>query len=223
MCGRYTLATNGEDLAEQFGIDGLSDWLPRYNIAPSQAVPVLTRVDLETHTNLMHWGLVPSWAKDKKLGSKMINARAETVSDKPAFRAAYRKRRCLVLADGYYEWVKRGGTKQPVYMRHESGRAFGFAGLWETWRHEDNSTYTSCTIITCASNEQLAPLHHRMPVIIDPKEHINWLDQKSTASTISRLLKPSPNGMLTTTPVSTFVNSPAHEGPDCVVEHEIDF
>ncbi len=168
----------------------------------------------------MHWGLVPSWSKDKKLGSKMINARAETVSEKPAYRTAYRKRRCLVLADGYYEWVKQAGGKQPYYMRLRSDQPFAFAGLWEKWQSEDDSNYLSCSIITCASNEHLAPLHHRMPVIVESTEYGNWLDDKTSIDSIAQLLKPLGNDMLVTIPVSTFVNSPAHEGPDCVIEHE---
>ena len=150
----------------------------------------------------------------------MINARAETVSEKPAFRAAYRKRRCLVLADGYYEWVKQDGGKRPYYMRLKSGHAFAFAGLWETWESDDDSAYLSYSIITCASNQQLAPLHHRMPVIVEASEYDNWLDDKASSGAIAELLKPSANGILATIPVSTFVNSPAHEGPDCVIERQ---
>ncbi len=220
MCGRYTLSTSGDELAQQFGISELSDWAPRFNIAPSQPVPVLTCTQSQTQVEYMHWGLVPSWSKDKKLGSKMINARAETVSEKPAYRTAYRKRRCLVLADGYYEWVKQAGGKQPYYMRLRSDQPFAFAGLWEKWQSKDDSNYLSCSIITCASNGQLAPLHHRMPVIVEPTEYGNWLDDKTSIDSIAQLLKPLANGMLATIPVSTFVNSPAHEGPDCVIEHE---
>jgi putative SOS response-associated peptidase YedK len=220
LCGRYTLSTSGEDLAAQFEVSELAHWSPRFNIAPSQSVPILIRSGAETQVKLMHWGLVPGWAKDKKLSSRMINARAETVSEKPAFRAAYRKRRCLVLADGYYEWVKQDGGKRPYYMRLESGHAFAFAGLWETWESDDDSAYLSYSIITCASNQQLAPLHHRMPVIVEASEYDNWLDDKASSGAIAELLKPSANGILATIPVSTFVNSPAHEGPDCVIERQ---
>ncbi|MFT4561457.1 MAG: putative SOS response-associated peptidase YedK [Gammaproteobacteria bacterium] len=217
MCGRYTLSTSGQDLAAEFGVDELASWLPRYNIAPTQEVPVLVQANETRLAKQPHWGLVPSWSKDKKTGSKMINARAETVAEKPSFRTAFRSRRCLVIADGYYEWIKRGDTKQTYYITTESSQPFTFAGLWESWTNDQDPPYESCSIITCVSNDDLAQLHTRMPVLILPTDRSAWLDHNIAKSALLGLLKPSPNGIFSASPVSTFVNSPAHEGPDCIV------
>ena len=216
MCGRYTLTSDGETLAAAFGVKELATWSPRYNIAPSQPVPALLWKNGAREAADLHWGLVPAWAKDRKTSSRLINARAETVAEKPSFRVAFRQRRCLILADGYYEWAKQGNVKQPYYIFHESRRPFAFAGLWESWAHENGSAYLSCSIITCAANPDLAPLHHRMPVILANSDHETWLQDGSDAAALNRLLKPAANGTFTAVAVSTFVNSPAHEGPDCV-------
>jgi putative SOS response-associated peptidase YedK len=216
LCGRYSLTASGKRLAAEFGIEELASWLPKYNIAPTQQVPALVDDDGKLAGVHLHWGLVPAWAKDRKIGSRLINARAETVAQKPSFRNAMRKSRCLVLADGYYEWVKQSTGKQPIYIFPKDGRVFAFAGLHEQWRDANSATYSSCTIITCAPNSDIEPLHHRMPVILPPEKYSIWLAAKAPIETLEELLKPSPNGTLTTLAVSTFVNSPAHEGPDCI-------
>ena len=216
MCGRYSLTVSGERLAAEFGIEELASWLPKYNIAPTQQVPALVDDDGNLAGIHLHWGLVPAWAKNRKIGSRLINARAETVAQKPSFRNALRKSRCLILADGYYEWVKQSTGKQPIYICPKDGRVFAFAGLHEQWRDENSANYSSCTILTCTSNSDIEPLHHRMPVILSPEKYSIWLAGKAPIGTLEELLKPSPNGTLTTLAVSTFVNSPAHEGPDCI-------
>jgi len=216
MCGRYTLTSDGEALVEAFGLNELARWSPRYNIAPSQPVPALLWKDGSREVAALHWGLVPAWARDRKMSSRLINARAETVAEKSSFRAALRKRRCLVLADGYYEWAKQGNTKQPYYICYESRRPFAFAGLWESWTQENGSAHFSCSIITCAANPELAQLHHRMPVILANSDHETWLNDGSDATALTGLLKPATSGTFTMFAVSTFVNSPAHEGPDCI-------
>lgn len=220
MCGRYTLSSDGEALVAAFGIAELAVWSPRYNIAPSQIVPALRQSDRSMVATNFHWGLVPKWAKDRKMGSRLINARAETVAQKPSFRAAFQKRRCLVLADGYYEWVKHGNVKQPYHICQQSQRPFAFAGLWEIWSDAQGSPYASCSIITCASSPELARLHHRMPVVLDSADYPRWLADESTPDELIELLKPAANGTFNAYPVSTFVNSPAHEGPDCITPQE---
>ncbi len=219
MCGRYTLASDGETLAAAFGVDQLASWAPRYNIAPTQLVPTLKQINGSMVVEKLHWGLVPPWAKDRKMGSRLINARAETVAEKPSFRTAFQKRRCLILADGYYEWVKHGNVKQPYHIFQQSHQPFAFAGLWETWSDAPGEPYLSCSIITCASGAELAALHHRMPVVLDASDHHRWLADQSDPKDLIELLKPAANGTFSAYPVSTFVNSPAHEGPDCVTPH----
>jgi len=149
------------------------------------------------------------------MGSRLINARAETVAEKPSFRSAFRKRRCLVLADGYYEWVRNGEAKQPYHISLHSHSPFAFAGLWETWSEESGSTYSTCSIITCAANKDLEQLHHRMPVVLEGADYGIWLTDGATKDELLELLKPAANGIFNAHPVSNFVNSPAHEGPNC--------
>jgi putative SOS response-associated peptidase YedK len=216
MCGRYSLSSDGKALVDEFGVDELADWSPRFNIAPSQPVPVLLQRGASLAATELYWGLVPAWAKDRKPRSRLINARAETVAEKPSFRAAFRRRRCLVLADGYYEWAKRGDVKQPYYIYPEPRRPFAFAGLWEKWSDEHGSSYFGCSIITCAANAKLQFLHHRMPVVLPKADHSTWLDAGSDARELAELLKPGANDLFNTLAVSGFVNSPTHEGPDCV-------
>ena len=169
MCGRYTLIADLGDLAQRFEFDG-SDFSydPGYNIAPTESVLTVRNVEGRA-VAFMKWGLIPFWAKDSKIGSRMINARAETVAEKPAFRNALKKRRCLVLADGYYEWQKTPVGKRPFRIVMRSGESFAFAGIWETWKDIQGNVVPSCTIITTAANDFLAPIHNRMPVIL-PRE-----------------------------------------------------
>lgn len=216
MCGRYSLSSDGDALVEEFGVTDLAAWSPRFNIAPSQAVPVLVRNGEALEATSFYWGLVPAWAKDRKMQSRLINARAESVAEKPSFRSAFRRRRCLVLANGYYEWVKRNNEKQPYYIHLQSRRPFAFAGLWEKWLDENGTPYLSCSIITCAANERLTALHQRMPVVLPKSTHATWLQSETDRQTLIDLLKPAANDAFNAIAVSRFVNAPNHEGPDCI-------
>ncbi len=209
MCGRYSLTTPVEGLRQVFGFLEQPNLAPRYNVAPSQEIAaVRLGEDGERHFAQLRWGLIPSWAKDVKIGYKMINARAETVAEKPAFRAAFRRRRCLVLADGFYEWQKREkGAKQPYRITLADGGPFGFAGLWESWRDpESDERIESATIIVTEANDLLRPIHDRMPVILAPADFDAWLDVEQPREAAEALLRPYPAAALITTPVSTRVN-----------------
>src|SRR3990170_4108942 len=186
MCGRFTLTTNLGAIAKRFGVSRfLEEVGPRYNIAPTQAV-IVVNDNRTRHLTQMQWGLIPSWAKDPAIGNRMINARAETVATKPAFRVALRKRRCLIPADGFYEWRQQGRRKQPVYIALKTREPFSFAGLWETWTSPDGQEIKTCTIITTEANDLLKPIHDRMPVILTREAEAVWLDPTSQDS--ARLL-----------------------------------
>ncbi len=179
MCGRFVLAANLTTVAQRLGVPKptaeSAAWIPHFNIAPTKAV-IVVGDDGTRYLTGMRWGLIPSWAKDPSIGNQMFNARAETVATKPAFRAALRKRRCLVIADGFYEWQQGGRGKQPVYIVLKSREPFGFAGLWDNWTSPDGEEIKSCTIITTEANELLKPIHDRMPVILNRNEEAIWLD-----------------------------------------------
>ncbi len=221
MCGRYTLRASGERLAEAFGLSEVPSLFPRYNIAPTQAVPVIRVLRANPATKgrelvPLRWGLIPSWADDPAIGNRLINARSETVADKPSFRGAFRNRRCLIPADGFYEWKKAGKAKQPVYVQRRNGMPFAFAGLWEQWERE-GEVIESCAVITTAANELMAEFHDRMPVILDPKDYDLWLDAAvHDPKLLVPLLRPYPSDQLVAYPVSQTVNNPRHEGPGCV-------
>ena len=171
MCGRFVLMTPGRSLAKRFGLEEVPDLEPRYNIAPTQMVAMirLDRDTLQRRLVLVKWGLIPFWAKDSSIGNRLINARAESAAEKPAFRSAFKSRRCLVPADGYYEWKKRkGGQKQPYLARNADGSPFAFAGLWERWQAPEDEIIESCTILTTDANDLTQPIHDRMPVILKP-------------------------------------------------------
>ena len=228
MCGRFTWTTPLElmwSILEDYKIP--MDFKPRYNIAPTQDVPVIPNTinEIESDTNtkkleFFKWGLIPSWAKDAKIGSKMINARAETLSEKPSFRNAYKRRRCLILADGYYEWVPIPGekTKQPVYIRLKSKETFAFAGLWEQWKPEwTDKPFLSCTIITCSPNPMLEEIHHRMPVILPQENYEEWLAPgEQPKENLQHLLTAYPGEEMEAYPVSKFVNKPINDSPECI-------
>ncbi len=219
MCGRFTLRTSTNLLVEQFLLPIEPDWMPRFNIAPTQPVAAV-RVGQPGGPRegiLLRWGLVPSWAKDPAMGSRMINARSETVAEKPSFRAAFKRRRCLIPADGYYEWQKTGSRKQPFFIRMQDDRPFAFAGLWETWDQGGAGPLETCTIITTTANELTADVHPRMPVILDEGDYQLWLDAAvDDRQRLAPLMQPYASSAMQLNPVSTFVNSPRNEGPDCL-------
>lgn len=220
MCGRFTLNQPVEALAKVFDVQQLPDLAAEYNIAPTQKVATVLQnpESKKREFQQLHWGLIPSWAKDPGIGAKTINARAETVAEKPAFRSAFKHRRCLVLADGFYEWQRQQGKKQPFYFRLQDGQPFAFAGLWERWHSPDNEEIISCTILTTAANELLQPIHERMPVILDPQDYDLWLDsQVQTPQTLQQLLRPYPASAMTAYPVSTLVNNSRHNSPECII------
>ncbi|MCG8547724.1 MAG: SOS response-associated peptidase [Alphaproteobacteria bacterium] len=207
MCGRYSLTTPIEGIRALFDIDALPNLAPRYNIAPTQPVVTVRAAGDGGGRELamMRWGLIPSWAKDPAIGSRMINARAETVAEKPAFRAAFRRRRCLIPADGFYEWEKRqDGKKQPWRITLEGGVVFAFAGLWESWLGADGSEVDSCTIVTTVAAPAIAAIHPRMPVILDPTGYETWLTGEPDAA--GALLGPY-GGSLEAHPISTRINN----------------
>jgi putative SOS response-associated peptidase YedK len=219
MCGRFTLTTDQKELAESFAeFEVPVELSPRYNIAPSQPVAVVAN-NSQNRIEFFQWGLVPSWAKDPGIGNRMINARSETLAEKPSFKNAYKRRRCLVLADGFYEWRKDPGakTKTPMYIQLTSGQPFAFAGLWESWHGADGSNILSCTVITTAPNEFMAEIHNRMPVILPSNTYAQWLDPAEQApDQLNDLLKPYPADLMKAYPVSKFVNNPKNDTPDCI-------
>ena len=219
MCGRYTLATPDDSLAELLDLPDPPALEPRYNIAPTQPVAVLRAPpDRDVRQiEMLRWGLVPSWAKDPAIGNRMINARSETVNQKPSFKAAFRRRRCLVPADGFYEWQRLKRGKQPYYIHLVDGGPFAFAGLWEEWADPDGSVIETCTILTTSANELMADLHDRMPVILDRSAYELWLDATVQDTRILvPLLRPFPSERLAAHPVSTWVNSPRNDDQDCI-------
>jgi putative SOS response-associated peptidase YedK len=218
MCGRFTLHTDLSQIQKAFQLDHVAlESEPSYNVAPTQSVLAIVRQDGENVLTRMRWGLVPVWAKDMSIGSKMINARAETLAEKPSFKRLLKSRRCLVVADGFYEWRKNGAQKIPMYIRLKSGGPFGFAGLYDTWRSPDAETIVSCTIITGPPNELVAPIHDRMPVILPKQDYADWLDPENTDPLeLLPLLKPYPPREMEAFAVSRLVNAPANNSPECI-------
>ena len=219
MCGRFTLSTPAQTLASLFDLTETLELPPRYNIAPTDAVATvrLPAEDAERELALLRWGLIPPWAKDPAVGSRMINARAETVATSPAFRAAFRQRRCLVPATGFYEWQRLERRKQPFYIRMRDGLPFAFAGLWEHWEGPDGAAIESCTLITTEPSELVRPVHDRMPVILDPKDYELWLDPGvRSPERLQSLLRPYPAEKMLAYPVRPWVNNPAHDDPECI-------
>jgi putative SOS response-associated peptidase YedK len=221
MCGRFTLRAPASVVAEQFALFDLPPLRPRFNIAPSQSVPVV-RLQPEVPNPrrelvYVRWGLIPAWAKDPSVGNRMINARAETAAEKPAFRSALRRRRCLVAADGFYEWQRTERQKQPYFIRLRDDRPFAFAGLWESWQGPEGTPIQSCTLLTTAANDLMRPLHDRMPVILPPDAYQPWLDPALVRPEQLRpLLQPYPSEAMTACPVGTLVNSPTHDDLRCI-------
>ena len=219
MCGRYTLTVNVEQIAIQFGVADTSsiDHEPRYNIAPTQDILAVVQ-NSERRLVKLRWGLIPHWAKEVNSRYTMINARSETVAEKPSYSVPFEKQRCLILADGFFEWKKNGSQKTPMYIRLKSGQPFGLAGLWDTWTPKDGSSpIRSCTILTTTPNELLEPIHNRMPVILPPEVADTWLTINGTdKNELRSLLHPFPASEMEAFPVSRFVNSPANDSHQCI-------
>jgi len=245
MCGRYTLRSNLNLILEQFDLGDVPDLMPRYNIAPTQMVAAVRATETGRELVKLRWGLIPSWAKDEKIGNRLINARSETASEKPSFRTAFRRRRCLVIADGFYEWQKPGTSasrsansaaeksakssrspvKQPYYIHMRDEQPFAFAGLWETWHGPKDakldSPLESCTILTTDPNELMQTLHDRMPVILPPDDYTMWLDPTfQDVAALESLQRPYRDVEMVAEPVSTTVNNPRNETPECIVPVE---
>jgi putative SOS response-associated peptidase YedK len=216
MCGRFTLRVSPQAVAETFDLADVPEFMPRYNVAPTQQVLAIRLKEGKRQTSFHHWGLIPSWADDPKIGNRMINARADGVAVKPSFRSAFKRGRCLIVADGFYEWKKTGAAKQPFYIRLKNDRPFAFAGLAEHW-HRDDKAIDSATIITTEPNELTAAVHDRMPVILRPDDYDLWLDPEFEGKEkLQSLLRPYPAGEMTAFPVSTIVNSPRNENSSCI-------
>ncbi len=232
MCGRYTLHAPPEELARIFRlpldeVHRVFDFGPRYNIAPTDDIAAVRvrRGGESREPAVLRWGLVPYWTRDPGIGARMINARGESVAGKPAFRDAFRERRCLVVADGFYEWQKLTGRKQPYYLRMRDGEPFAFAGLWDRWEGQGQGQgqgqrqepIESCTIITTEPNELARALHDRMPVILRPEDYDRWLDPVATdLKSLEVLLRPFPSELMIAYPVSTLVNKPENDAPECI-------
>lgn len=229
MCGRFVSASPPDELAKYFGAAEPEGGLePSFNVAPTNEVYVVRAADGNRQLGALRWGLVPFWAKDLKIGSKMINARAETVAEKPAFRKAYQQRRCLIPADGFYEWAKVEGqkAKQPYFIHRPDGEPVVFAGMWERWkpRLEDGKTVDesaevieTCTILTCTPNKTMATIHNRMPVLLAPAVWDDWLSPDTDIDYIGTLLKPAPDDLLALQPISTAVNNVRNKGEELIV------
>jgi putative SOS response-associated peptidase YedK len=214
MCGRYTVISNPEALRALFGYEEQPNFPPRYNIAPTQPIAIVRLVDGKRRFALVRWGLLPSWVKDPKTFTLLINARGETVCDKPAYRAAMKRRRCLIPADGFYEWQKAGDRKQPFYVHAASGEPLAFAGLWETWTGPNGEELETGTIVTTTANGTLKPIHERMPVIVPREAFGLWLNCTDVdAKTAEALIAPAPEGLLEAYEISTAVNRTANDNP----------
>lgn len=231
MCGRFTLRTPAPRLIEIFQVDALPALSPRFNIAPTQMILCIRAAAGADESAsgregvMMRWGLVPFWAKELSIGNRLINARSETVAEKPSFRNAFRKRRCLVVADGFYEWQKQSsGRKQPHLIHRPDHEPFAIAGLWETWTDtsgdsgvvEAGQDLTTCTLLTTEANAEMRPLHDRMPVILPPDDWDTWLSESGSPEQRAALLRPLPDGSLESWPVSTIVNRPTTDTEECI-------
>lgn len=215
MCGRYTMHHSPAQVEMRFGItEARATPSERYNIAPTQAVPVVVEGDGARFLDAMQWGLIPSWAKEPGIGNKMINARAETLPEKPSFKVALSRRRCLIPADGFYEWKTEGSARQPMHIRRKDGDLFAFAGLWEEWKQPDGTPLRTCTIITCAPNEVMEPIHNRMPAILMPGDEEKWMDVgENKAGDVIELLRPYPADLIEAYQVDRRVNATGFEDP----------
>jgi putative SOS response-associated peptidase YedK len=225
MCGRYAIAgPDPSQLRTRFPLGESVEIRRRWNVAPTDEVlTVTTTRDGEPRGELLRWGLVPHWAKDPAMGAKMINARAETVAEKPAFRDAFAGRRCLIVADGFYEWQRReGGRPQPMWITRADGEPFAFAGLWATWHGPDEQVLRTCSIVTTRANDALAPIHTRMPVMLAPETEADWLDHSAPPELLHDLLAPPPDREVAHRAVGWAVNNVRNDGPECLEAPEAD-
>jgi len=225
MCGRFTLTVSPDTLSSLFKADWSSPFKPRYNISPTQQVPVvrISPTDNILHIDLLKWGLIPSWAKDTAIGNHMINARSETVDQKPSFRNALKHRRCIIPANGFYEWQAVEGKKHPFYIRLKDNSLMMFAGIWDHWKNPEGSVIESFSILTTSSNELIKQLHDRMPVILDPKEKDLWLDPMvADSEQLKSLFIPYPSGHMEMYQVNDHVNSPRNDNPECLTRLSVE-
>jgi putative SOS response-associated peptidase YedK len=216
MCGRFAQRSPARKVAKQFKVEEVPPLAERYNVAPAQAVLTVREASGGREATFLKWGLVPRWAKDPGIGNKLINARSKTVTEKPSFREAFARRRCLVPLDGFYEWARRGDRKRPFYFHIRDGEPFAIAGLWERWEGEGGPLET-CTLLTTEANELLAPYHDRMPVILRPEDYEVWINPDvRERGMLTRLLRPYPHAGMSAYAVSALVNSPSNDDPRCV-------
>ena len=217
MCGRYTyFPREFSDLRLTWNVDEVFDSKPRYNIAPTQEAPVIVKSAGKRNLELFRWGLIPWWAKDPTIGNRMINARAETLAEKPAFKDLLGKRRCLVLADGFFEWRKEGKSKVPMRFKLKSGEPFAFAGLWDTWKQPDGNLLRTYTIVTTEPNDVLRPIHNRMPAMLSNEDALKWLAVDDKVAHALTLLKPYPPEKMEGYDVSPLVSNPQNDSPECI-------
>jgi putative SOS response-associated peptidase YedK len=217
MCGRFALIKDLDKVKAYYGAKSNAAWNPSYNIAPSQMIPVVVQEKDGREIRLMKWGLVPHWAKDAKIGFKMINARAETVDEKPGFRDAFKSGRCIIPASGFYEWRKP--DKQPFWFSPEGEDLFSLCGLWARWKNPEGKILESCAILTTEANDTVAPVHDRMPVILGHNAAGAWLDGATPADELKELLIPFPAKKMSAVPVSEYVNKPQNTGPHCLLRN----
>jgi len=222
MCGRFALRTPTKKLAEEFRVEEAPTVKARYNIAPTQSILAVRQSDDGREAVVLKWGLIPSWAKDDSMSARLINARSETVTEKPAFREAFKRSRCIIPADGFYEWQRTEGKKQPFFFSMRDERMFGFAGLWDRWKEEGGKVIESCTILTTEANEVLLPVHDRMPVILHHETYDEWLNTDVRAlESLKELLRPYPSSEMTSYPVSARVNNPRNQGEELITRMAI--
>ena len=216
MCGRFTLTADPPSLRAEFGIEMPEELAPRYNVAPSQPVLSIVSGKAGLKAALLNWGLIPFWSRDRSGAHQRINARAESLEQKSSFREAFARRRCLIVADGFFEWQREGKYKQPVLIRRADGRPFTFAGLWDRWFERPGEPVYTCTIVTTEASSLLRPIHDRMPVILEPDERAIWLNRESSGVDLHALLRPN-DTLFEIIPVSGLVNSPKNDTPDVLL------